>query len=281
MIVRSPLVAREPTDHPMSERTTEPPSPAEATGTGAHTSAAGSWSWRLKTAYARGARATGRALTKVHLLPDEPPPRDRRFRHWLSSLPRIHDALAIADLDVPWWTYDSIDEIEAWLEVRPRPIRVFEWGSGASTVWLAKRTDEVHSVEHHPAAVATIAPRLAAFDTVTLLHIPAVATTHPRIRSSKLGSGGMDFHDYVHAIDDVPGDFDLVVIDGRAREACLHAAIERLAPDGLIVFDNTYRLRYRRAVAASGLHERVHRGLTPTLPYPDRTSMLTRPAHRR
>lgn len=254
----------------------DPTTSAEA-GTGAHTSAAGSWSWRVKTAYARGARALGDALVRIRVLPEEPPPRIRRVRHWLSSLPRIHDALAIADLDVPWWTYASIDEIEAWLQARDRPIRVFEWGSGASTVWLATRTDDVHSVEHHPDAVATIAPRLAPLGTVTLLHVPAVASDRPRTRSRKLGSGGLDFTDYVHAIDGVAGSFDLIVIDGRAREACLAVAVDRLAPDGLIVFDNTYRRRYRRAVAASGLDERVHRGLTPTLPYPDRTSLLTRP----
>ncbi|MBX3314667.1 MAG: class I SAM-dependent methyltransferase [Actinobacteria bacterium] len=261
----------------MPDQATDPPSPGDDAGAGAHTSAAGSWSWRVKTAYARGARAVGRALVRVHVLPDGPPPRDERVRHWLYSLPRIHDALAIADLDVPWWTYSSIDEIEAWLDARDRPIRVFEWGSGASTVWLASRADQVHSVEHHPAAIATIAPRLATHDTVTLLQVPAVPSPRPRTRSRKLGSGGLDFTDYVHAIDDVPGDFDLIVIDGRAREACLDAAIGRLAADGLIVFDNTYRRRYRQAVARSDLDERVHRGLTPTLPYPDRTSLLTRP----
>ena len=46
--------------------------------------------------------------------------------------------------------------------------------------------------------------------------------------------------DYVDAIDDVDGPLDLIVIDGRAREACLVRAVDRLADGGLIV------LRQRR-----------------------------------
>jgi hypothetical protein len=46
----------------------------------------------------------------------------------------------------------------------------------------------------------------------------------------------------------------------------------------LIVFDNSRRRRYRAAITGSGLEERVLRGLVPTLPYPDQTSLLTRTA---
>src|SRR6266496_5790869 len=103
---------------------------------------------RAKTAYAAGARQAGRALTKVGVLGDEAPARDHRWRHWAYSLTKVHDSLAIAELDVPWWTYRAIDVVDAWLSARPHPIRVFEYGAGASTLWLAQRADEVHSVEH-------------------------------------------------------------------------------------------------------------------------------------
>ena len=78
---------------------------------------------------------------------DEPPPRAQRWRHWAYSLFCAHDSMAIADLDVPWWTYGAIDAVEEWLASRARPVRVFEWGSGASTMWLAKRVDQIDSVE--------------------------------------------------------------------------------------------------------------------------------------
>ena len=43
------------------------------------------------------------------------------------------------------------------------------------------------------------------------------------------------------------------------------------------MFDNTLRRRYRRAIAAAPVDEQRYWGLTPTLPYPDQTSILRRP----
>ncbi len=92
---------------------------------------------QAKLVYAASARGTGRFLARTDLLGSSPPDRDARLRHWAFSLTRVHDSLAIAELDVPWWTYRAIDIVEAWLAAHPRPIRVFEYGAGASTLWLA------------------------------------------------------------------------------------------------------------------------------------------------
>jgi hypothetical protein len=238
---------------------------------------AGHWSYRVKDAYARGARAAGRALTGLGILPRTPPDRRHRVRHWLVSLVRVHDSLAIAELDVPWWTYTAIDVVDAWLQARPRPIRVFEFGSGASTLWLARRVDEVHTVEHHLGFAQRMRPEFAAHRHVTLHQVEAPWSTRPAVTSGKAGHEGLDFADYVRTIDRVGGRFDLIVIDGRAREACLRAAAPHLAADGLIVFDNSGRRRYRRVIEASGLVERRFGGLTPTLPYPEQTSLLAHP----
>ncbi|MEP9381190.1 class I SAM-dependent methyltransferase [Nocardioides cheoyonin] len=229
-----------------------------------------------KRAYAASLRTLGTGLTRAGLADDEPPPLDQRWRHWAHSLTRVHDSLAMARLDVPWWTYAAIAEVDAWLAARERPVRVFEYGSGASTLWLARRAQQVHSVEHHRGFGEMMRAELAAYPQVSLRIVEPVRSDHPAIGSRKEGHAGLDFAAYVAAIDDVAGDFDLVVVDGRAREACLRAAMGRLAPDGLIVFDNSRRRRYRDAIAASGLSERVLRGLTPTLPYPEQTSLLTK-----
>lgn len=251
----------------------------ETGSAGAHTSVKGTWAWRAKSAYAATARGVGKALVAAHVLPRTPPPKEKRLQHWVTSLTRVHDSLAIAELDVPWWTYRAIEVVEAWLAARPRPIRVFEYGSGASTFWVSKRADEVFSVEHHAGFAGMMRPELAKLGNVTFLEVPAPHADHPRVGSAKTGSEELDFHDYVHAIDGVEGEFDLVIVDGRAREECMRVASKRLAPGGILVFDNSHRDRYRKAIAASGLHEQAYRGLTPTLPYPDRTSVLTVPAH--
>lgn len=231
-----------------------------------------------KQAYAGSLTSLGRGLVRVGLVRDQAPPLERRWRHWGHSLIKVHDSLAMARLDVPWWTYDAIAEIDAWLAVRTHPIRVFEYGSGASTIWLSRRTDEVHSVEHHRGFGEMMQRELAdpqRYAKVSLRIVEPVPSEQPVVGSAKEGHGRLDFAGYVDAIDDVPGEFDLVVVDGRAREACLRKARGRLAPGGIIVFDNSRRRRYRAAIHASGMREQVFRGLTPTLPYPEQTSVLT------
>jgi len=228
----------------------------------------------LKQVYAAGAQATGRLLGRIGVLDDEPPPRDHRWKHWAFSLTRAHDSLGIAELDVPWWTYRSIDRVETWLAGRSA-VRAFEWGSGASTIWLAKRVAEVHSVEHHAGFGRMIQEQLAITPQATLDIVEPEPSDAPRIGSAKEGHGGLDFARYVHHIDQVGGKFSLIVVDGRARQACLAAALDHLDHDGIIVFDNTMRRRYRRAIEAAPVVEEAYRGLTPTLPYPDQTSILT------
>ncbi|MDT4902398.1 MAG: hypothetical protein QOJ37_1661 [Pseudonocardiales bacterium] len=230
---------------------------------------------KVKGAYAAGARQAGVALSRLGVMNDTPPSRDNRLRHWAYSLTKAYDSLAIAELDVPWWTYRAIDVVDSWLSAHPKPIRVYEYGSGASTLWLSRRADEVYTVEHHRGFAEHIAPTLAGQPNIHMRIVEPVPSTSPVVSSQKEGNADLDFADYVNSIGAVDGAFSLIVIDGRAREACLRAAIPRLDPDGLIVFDNTRRRRYREAIAAAGVHERVLRGLTPTLPYADQTSLIT------
>ncbi|MBZ2196415.1 class I SAM-dependent methyltransferase [Occultella gossypii] len=238
----------------------------------------GNLPYLVKSTYAKAMRASGRLLTRARVLSAEPPERSHRLKHWAYSLTRVHDSLAIVELGVPWWTYDAIDHIERLLTARDGDVRVFEYGSGASTFWLADRAREIHSVEHHVGFAETIGPELATLDNVTFHVVEPSPSQHPAIGSSKSGNAGLDFKAYVATIDTVGGLFDVVVIDGRARAGCLEAAISHLADDGIIVFDNSRRRRYRTAIERSGLHESRFKGLTPTLPYPEQTSVLTNAA---
>lgn len=204
--------------------------------------------------------------------------RRRRWALWVRSWFSIHDLEDLLRLDVPWWTFEAADEVAAFLRERPGA-RVLEWGSGASTVWLAQRAGSVVSIEHDPRWAARTARALAARDrdNVALRVVEPTRLVPPGgVPSGKAGFAGLDFEAYADAVDDVPGDLDLVVIDGRAREACLVRAIDRLAGDGLIVFDNVDRRRYRDAIEQLGRRLDVAwtRGRTPALPYPTRTALI-------
>ncbi|WP_407496174.1 class I SAM-dependent methyltransferase [Pseudooceanicola sp. MF1-13] len=192
---------------------------------------------------------------------------------WLRSVLAKADFDDLVRLDMPWWTFDAVREVEAFLHSR-RDARVFEWGAGASTLWLAKRAGEVVSITHDGPDYDRVLDRLDTFAPVTLRHVPAQDAG--LVGSKRRGFTGQRFDRYVRAIHDVEGEFDLIVIDGRAREACLEEAKARLAPGGVILFDDFKRRRYRSAVADSGL--KVHRfdGLAVRLALPDSTVLLSR-----
>lgn len=230
--------------------------------------------------YVRIIRTTGailRPLGVLNWLEKRAP--DSRRMHWLRSLFAIYDIDGLVALDVPWWTYDAIEEVDAFLKQRPNA-KVFEFGSGASSVWLAKRAGSVTSVDHDADWYPVVEARLADFPHSTLLSVTRDASAAPDslYHSQKQGQEGDSFLAYASTIDATDDMYDVIVIDGRARQACLKHALPHLAPDGLIVFDNTKRARYRAAIDASGLSVRYLPGLTPSLPQPDETALLTHPA---
>ncbi|MCM0640327.1 class I SAM-dependent methyltransferase [Cellulomonas wangsupingiae] len=203
---------------------------------------------------------------------------DSRRTLWLKSLLAIYDVPALTALDVPWWTFEAAAQVERFLAGRPEA-RVFEWGSGASSVWLGARAGSVVSTEHDGAWARSLRPLLPA--NVALSVVPATpAGPGSSVTSAKRGSTGLDFARYVDAIDAHDEPFDVVVIDGRAREHCLPRALRHLAPGGVVVFDNVDRARYRAALEAHGAEVDVTwtRGLTPALPYPTRTALVRRRA---
>ena len=198
---------------------------------------------------------------------------------WLRSLLSIYDLGDLLPHDVPWWTFRSADIVERHLAERPGA-RVFEWGSGASTAWLSRRAASVTSVEHDAAWAEMVRPVLPLNADVRVIEPVGSTGGAEVVRSARAGFEGLDFSAYVDALDATSGDYDLIVVDGRAREACFAKAVSRLAPGGVLVFDNVDRERYRDAIAAAPVAVEVEwtRGLTPALPYPTRTALVRRAA---
>lgn len=232
----------------------------------------------MKKMYVAGVRAVRDLLTAIgaiRLL--DAWARGSRTGRWVRSLLAIYDVRELGALDTPWWTFEAADLVADHLVTRPGA-RVFEWGSGASTAWLSRRAGQVVAVEHDPEWAATVAEVIGPGATICTVP-PTPVTSDDAVLSRKPGFEGLDFSDYVATLDQQRGVFDLIVIDGRAREACLQRALPRLADDGLIVFDNVDRRRYREALAAErGIEVQWTRGLTPSLPYPTRTALVRRSA---
>ena len=230
----------------------------------------------MKSGYVAGVRALRRALAAIGVLGllDRWAARSRTGL-WVRSLLSIYDLQDLLPYDVPWWTFRATDQVADFLAARPGA-RVFEWGSGASTAWLSRRAGSVTSVEHDAAWADIVRPVLAENADVRVVEPKPAHGVPGEELSQKPGFEGLDFAAYVAAVDDVAGQFDLVVVDGRARGACFRRAISRLAPGGVLVFDNVDRQRYRDAIADSPVPVEVTwtRGLTPALPYPTRTALV-------
>jgi hypothetical protein len=230
---------------------------------------------RIEDAYVamwRAARAPARRAGLLDALERSAHPRARHLR----SMFAIHDVVDMSDLDLAWWTYGAISEVEHHLDALAGRARVFEYGSGASTLWLSRRAGEVHSVEHDRQFFQYLTPRLSEHPSVSLRLVEAVPSALPAVPSQRHGHAGLDFSDYVASVDDVPGELDLVVVDGRARVASARRALPRLAEGGLLLLDNANRAEYASVVNDPTLAVQVLRGATPCLPYPTSTALIRR-----
>ena len=229
----------------------------------------------IKQAYVHAMHCLGAGLYSRGMLKSEPVPHYGDLARWLHSLFAIYDIEAMIRLDLPWWTLRATTLVESFLRQRPGAT-VFEYGAGASTVFLAKRAEIVISAEHDPQWHAIVSQKVAGHPNVLM----TMAEAGPAEPLSEFGSAhptwrDRDFRDYVNAIDRFEGLFDMIVIDGRCRGRCLDAAQRRIKPDGLILFDNAGRRRYRLALEACPLEKLPTKGLTACLPYVDPTLLMS------
>jgi hypothetical protein len=157
----------------------------------------------------------------------------------------------------PWITFPA----QQWLSrVVHGRMRVFEYGSGGSTLYFAARVESLVSVEHDPewftlvdAELARSKPKASVRYLLIEPELGSAATNDPHDPSSYASRDnryrGYSFERYVRAIDEYPDEsFELVFVDGRARASCIVHAVRKTMLGGYIVLDNAGRSRYRRAM---------------------------------
>src|SRR3546814_16693648 len=103
-------------------------------------------------------------------------------------------------LDLPWWTLRAKRLVEHHLAARPEA-RVFEYGAGASTVFLARRARQVVSVEHDPLWYDVVSGQLKDLPGATLPLVEApVAAPSGGCLSSHPAWRGHHFHAHHRSI---------------------------------------------------------------------------------
>lgn len=193
--------------------------------------------------------------------------------HWFRSLFSIYDLDDMVLLDTPWWPYKVIAEIDRYCE--SNEVHAFEWGSGASTIWLSKRVASLTSIEHDNWWAQKLVKKKPWNSEIKLFE-PEKAVSPEYVRSRKKGFENLDFVGYVSAIHINENTPNLIVIDGRARSECLAEALLVARKGCLILFDNSNRRRYASALQNVDDSFTVSHiwGLTPASPYPTRSSII-------
>ncbi|WP_374001720.1 SAM-dependent methyltransferase [Bdellovibrio bacteriovorus] len=116
---------------------------------------------------------------------------------------------------IPWITYPCIEFLN---NLDLAKCRVFEFGSGASTLYWARRVHSVVSVERD----------LSWYEKV-LSSIPSNCQIH------HCGDEML----YPSVINKCSEEFDIIVIDGAVRYPSVLEAIKKISVDGIIILDNT------------------------------------------
>ena len=154
----------------------------------------------------------------------------------------------------PWMAFEAIAGLEELL--RPEDL-LFEYGSGGSTLFFARRVAKVVSVEHETSFCSVVSRRLAeeGIENVEYHCVPpepdrsAAAGDPGRFGSTNAACRRMSFERYVTVLDSrEEGSFDWIVVDGRARVDCVRHAMAPLRPGGVLVLDNSNRPQYAPAI---------------------------------
>ncbi len=139
--------------------------------------------------------------------------------------------IAIASLHadlrpVPWLTDNAVKFLEDFLQRTPSA-KVLEFGSGASTVWFAKRDVELVSVEHNEKWYEQVKEALDITDASDKVQY----FFRPR--------------PYYSICEEFPDEFfDLIVVDGRNRKGCIYHSLSKLKKGGVLMLDNAERPHY-------------------------------------
>ncbi len=180
--------------------------------------------------------------------------------------------------EVPWITFGAIDWLKSHID---GTMNVFEWGSGGSTLFLAHRVKHLTSIEHDHAWYHSVNKKLQ-YDHLTncdLILIEPVPSPAPLAISKNEHYAQTDFSAYIHTIDAYPDNyFDLIIIDGRARSACLKQAKNKVKPGGYIMLDDSERNRYQAAIAVLDFPQQSRfYGPGPYLNFSWQTTIFKRP----
>jgi hypothetical protein len=119
-----------------------------------------------------------------------------------------------ANAKIPWYTYPAIEYLD---NIDFSDKIVFEYGSGDSSAYWARKAKLVRSAEHNKEWYEKINNEIAENQIIELCE---------------------NEKDYLDAINKIPGKIDIIIIDGVYREKCARLVQGHLSDGGIVILDN-------------------------------------------
>jgi hypothetical protein len=153
----------------------------------------------------------------------------------------------------PWMSFAAIEFLK---KITTQEMRVFEYGSGGSTMFWISRVQEVISVEHDLFWFTNMKEKLDQQSLKNVRYCLAEPVLDPRFPEKRFENpadfissdplyAGKNFELYARTIDQYPDDyFDIIIVDGRARPSCIQQGLPKLKKQGWLIIDNTERKYY-------------------------------------
>ena len=172
------------------------------------------------------------------------------FSEWRRYL--APDKNSIAD-QVPWMAFSAIDFLK---KISNPEMKVFEYGSGGSTFFWSSRVKQIISVEHDRSWFEKIEMELTRQKITNVnyilsepYHIPDFEKKQFHLSTDYISGvpshSGKSFEAYARTIENFPDEnFDIIVVDGRARPSCILHSLKKIKKGGYLVVDNSERKYY-------------------------------------
>ena len=155
---------------------------------------------------------------------------------------------------IPCYTYPAIEFIENKID---SDFRIFEYGSGNSSLWWSERVTQVISIESDANWFGYIKENMPSNVELYLIE-----------DDLKYASAINQYEDH---------SFDVIIVDGSNRNQCAEFAISKVKNQGFIIFDNTDDHRHAPGVEklqASGFIRIDFYGMIPSYLYKNCTSIF-------
>jgi len=121
---------------------------------------------------------------------------------------------------------------------------MLEWGSGNSTIYFSKFVKELVSIEHNYEWYLYVKNAIKWYniDNIKLYYVePNEKVTIPSVKSQLI-----DYIEFPKTLNII---FDIVLIDGRARQHCAYSILDYIKENGLLFMHDFYdRTRYHNVL---------------------------------